>query len=382
MNQTLGSRISLISKSDIRYEGFLHAINAEENTVALKNVRMFGTEGRKGDAAQEIAPGDQLYDFIIFRGADIKDLTVFEEKKAFQDPAIISSKTAGPIPKDAPAGAPSAPRRDFYDNPQIGKSAAHKPNNNNNNNNKKNVGGRGGRGGYDQSHHHQTVGRGRGAQQPVAQQGRGRGSGAQMQQTGGRGANRGGRGGYSAGATREYDYRREVPQQLGKRGGRGSAPGGRGAQNGGRGAKPAAPAATPQVADTETSEKNKKKKNKKKNRTRKETHTGQDFVVATDAAAARAELGDFDLAKCSEKEAKAPKSEVPMTASKGYDKGSSFFDSISCDVKKERPSAAELQVRKEEREHAQQLDAETFGGDFVSSHRGGRRGGRGFRRRY
>jgi hypothetical protein len=36
-NQYLGSKISLISKSDVRYEGILYAINPKESTVYLQN---------------------------------------------------------------------------------------------------------------------------------------------------------------------------------------------------------------------------------------------------------------------------------------------------------------------------------------------------------
>eukprot|EP00992_Anisonema_acinus_P012169 TRINITY_DN7946_c0_g1_i1.p1 TRINITY_DN7946_c0_g1~~TRINITY_DN7946_c0_g1_i1.p1 ORF type:complete len:346 (-),score=29.40 TRINITY_DN7946_c0_g1_i1:196-1233(-) len=91
------SRVSLISKSEIRYEGTLHSINPSENTVALRGVQMFGTEGRK--EGQQIPPADQLYEFIIFRGSDIKDLTVYDvaQQQATPpapqmppDPAIIS----------------------------------------------------------------------------------------------------------------------------------------------------------------------------------------------------------------------------------------------------------------------------------------------------
>ena len=43
----LGSRIVLISNSEIRYEGTLYTIDTTNSTVALQNVRSFGTENRK-----------------------------------------------------------------------------------------------------------------------------------------------------------------------------------------------------------------------------------------------------------------------------------------------------------------------------------------------
>ncbi|SCO69077.1 trailer hitch homolog, putative [Plasmodium vivax] len=88
----IGSKISLISNSEIRYEGILYTINTHESTVALQNVRSFGTEGRR---QPDIPPSNEIYDFIIFRGKDIKDVTVSEAAKTIpDDPAIVSMNIA------------------------------------------------------------------------------------------------------------------------------------------------------------------------------------------------------------------------------------------------------------------------------------------------
>ncbi|KAJ9618506.1 hypothetical protein H2203_009103 [Taxawa tesnikishii (nom. ined.)] len=123
MSEFIGSRISLISKSDIKYVGTLHEINSENSTVALENVKSYGTEGRRGNPDEEIPPNDQIYDYIVFRGSDVKDLTIVEAPKENKpppppvpnDPAILGA--ARPHPQGPPQ-QPGQPPNQQWRGPQ------------------------------------------------------------------------------------------------------------------------------------------------------------------------------------------------------------------------------------------------------------------------
>lgn len=74
--------------------------------MSLENVRSFGSEGRKGNPEEEIAPSDQVYEYIVFRGSDVKDLRIEEHPNVKEnqppappdDPAIMSVSTLHSLP--------------------------------------------------------------------------------------------------------------------------------------------------------------------------------------------------------------------------------------------------------------------------------------------
>lgn len=80
-----------------RYVGTLVEINSEQSTVALEDVKSFGTEGRRS-GEDGIPPSTAPYEYIIFRGSDVKDLRIEETPKEAKpapppvpnDPAILT----------------------------------------------------------------------------------------------------------------------------------------------------------------------------------------------------------------------------------------------------------------------------------------------------
>lgn len=62
--------------------------------MSLENVRSYGTEGRRGRPEEELAPSDQVYEYIVFRGSDVKDLRIEDH------PGIKENKPPPAMPDD------------------------------------------------------------------------------------------------------------------------------------------------------------------------------------------------------------------------------------------------------------------------------------------
>ncbi|KAI7823148.1 hypothetical protein BX661DRAFT_200250 [Kickxella alabastrina] len=77
-----GNRISLISKSQIRYNGILH-----------DQVSSMGTEGRRGNSVDEIPASKDIYEYIQFRATDVLSVQ-------FETDPVTPVKAQPPPPND------------------------------------------------------------------------------------------------------------------------------------------------------------------------------------------------------------------------------------------------------------------------------------------
>eukprot|EP00808_Paulinella_micropora_P026210 g29914.t1 len=102
---------------NIRYEGILYTIDPVKATVALQNVRCFGTEGRTNTPDQEVPASPQIYRFLIFGGNDIKDLHVSDPPAASPPPATETGQARSP-PQQPPVSQPPLPQAQPVQQPQ------------------------------------------------------------------------------------------------------------------------------------------------------------------------------------------------------------------------------------------------------------------------
>lgn len=80
MSQYIGKTISLISVTDNRYVGLLEGIDSDKGTVTLREVRCFGTEGRRNWGPDEVYPNATVYKSVKFNGNEVKDLSILDVK--------------------------------------------------------------------------------------------------------------------------------------------------------------------------------------------------------------------------------------------------------------------------------------------------------------
>jgi len=88
----------------------LYSINEQNATVALQNVRSFGTEGRDANDPETefVAATEMVHPFLLFRGQDIKDLHVHEN----QDAPTATTKETTAAAKAPPSASGAASSKD------------------------------------------------------------------------------------------------------------------------------------------------------------------------------------------------------------------------------------------------------------------------------
>ncbi|THD19259.1 hypothetical protein D915_010071 [Fasciola hepatica] len=104
----IGCRISIISKAQIRYEGFLHSVDCDtpnEPVITLSKVWSFGTEDRPCE--RPVAPRNEEYNQVVFRGRDLEDVRLVQSSVFLNEDSAIVSAAPGTTPVH-----PSEPKRE------------------------------------------------------------------------------------------------------------------------------------------------------------------------------------------------------------------------------------------------------------------------------
>eukprot|EP00758_Cryptobia_borreli_P011756 Tbor_TRINITY_DN5690_c5_g2::TRINITY_DN5690_c5_g2_i1::g.9367::m.9367/K18749/LSM14, RAP55, SCD6; protein LSM14 len=343
-DSNIGSRITVISKANIRYEGFMNFIDSEESTIGLKDVRMYGSEGRRGGGADEIKASPQHYDFIVFRGADISNVSVHENDTPTVTDNFNSKgdESRGSTERGHRGGGRGGGGNSKNNNYQEGINNRNVPRNdrfdmnrgeevNNNNNNYNNNN-------YNNNNNNNNSLHGRNNRFDNRDNNRRGGDYSRNY--------RGGDGGHNDRSNRGFRNN----DNFGRRDDRiRPYEGGRGGRNnryhGGGGY-----------------------------RAQQDFHTGRDFEVATGNA--RETLKEFDFVKAGvefekqKAEFRKEQEKEGLKAPKKYD-SSSFFDSISCESKDRKENQG---IARHNRDGQRITDTETFGSDMVGTMRGFRRG--------
>uniref|UniRef100_A0A8C6UT09 Lsm14-like N-terminal domain-containing protein n=1 Tax=Neogobius melanostomus TaxID=47308 RepID=A0A8C6UT09_9GOBI len=119
----LGCKIALISMAQNRYVGMLYTIDKVNSTVVLAKVKCYGTEDRPAD--RPTPPRNDVYEYITFRGSDIKDISLWEAPPSQHglapDPAILLVSVQVPVYHQFPSQ--SLHNEDYATALGIGKSA-------------------------------------------------------------------------------------------------------------------------------------------------------------------------------------------------------------------------------------------------------------------
>lgn len=93
VHQFISSRLSLISKSEICFEGTLHSLDVHKATISMAKVKSFRTVDRPTESP--VPPKDEILEFIISRGSDIKGIDVIEPPQLSSDePALLGQGQA------------------------------------------------------------------------------------------------------------------------------------------------------------------------------------------------------------------------------------------------------------------------------------------------